>query len=139
MLNGHGGDFLRREYEDDLRREYDFLRREYEDLRREYEDLRRPFTITNRAHSTDVWNFPPVMPSPGKHPCEKPLPMLEHMIATSSRPGAAILDPFAGSGSTGVAAKAMGRKAVLVEMEERFCELAARRLAQDVLDFGGVA
>ena len=104
LLNGHGGDFLRREYED---------------LRREYEDLRRPFTITSRAYSTDVWNFQTVKPSPGKHPCEKPLPMLEHMIAVSSRAGATILDPFAGSGSTLVAAKLLGRKAVGVELEER--------------------
>ncbi len=127
-LNGNGGG----EY---LRREYEYLRREYEDLRREYEDLRRPFNITSRSHSTDVWNFPPVMPSPGKHPCEKPIPMLEHMIAVSSRPGDAVLDPFAGSGSAGVAAKALGRKAILIELDERYAEIAARRLSQDVLDF----
>ena len=100
---------------------------------REYEDLRRPFIVTNRAHSTDVWNLPPVMPAPGKHPCEKPLPMLEQIIAFSSKAGSLILDPFAGSGSTLVAAKALGRKAIGVELEERYCEITARRLAQDVL------
>ena len=138
VLNCDGGEYLRREYEY-LRREYEDLRREYEDLRREYEDLRRPFNITARAQSSDVWHFPTVLPYPGKHPCEKPEPMLAHMIEASSRPGSLILDPFAGSGSTGVAAKALGRKAILVELEERFCEIAARRLAQDVLDFTGGA
>ena len=114
------------------------LRREYEDLRREYEDLRRPFNISTRSHSTDVWNFPTVMPAPGKHPCEKPLSMLEQMIAVSSKADSLILDPFAGSGSTLVAAKNLGRHAIGVEIEERYCEITARRLAQDTL-FGGVA
>jgi site-specific DNA-methyltransferase (adenine-specific) len=44
-----------------------------------------------------------------------------------------ILDPWAGSGTTGHAAKNLGKKAVLIEREERYCEIAARRLAQDVL------
>ena len=127
VLNGDGGEYLRREYED--------LRREYEDLRREYEDLRRPFNITTRAQSSDVWSFPPVMPYPGKHPCEKPESMLTHMIRTTSRPGDLVLDPFAGSCSTGVAAKALNRRAVLIERDERWCERGARRLAQDVLNF----
>ena len=131
ILNGSGGDYLRREYED--------LRREYEDLRREYEDLRRPFTITDRALSTDVWTYPTVAPYPGKHPCEKPLVMVEHMIRVSTRPGDTILDPFAGSGTTLRAAANLGRKAIGVELDERYCEVIAKRLDQYALDFGGVS
>jgi len=48
-----------------------------------------------------------------------------------------LIEPFAGSGTTGRAAKDLGRKAVLVEREERYCEVAARRMCQEVLDFGG--
>ena len=132
LLNVNGTEYLRREYEY-LRREYEDLRREYEDLRREYEDLRRPFLITDRAHSTDIWAFDTVPPYPGKHPCEKPLPMLEHMITASTKPDWTVLDPFAGSGATLVAAKALGRKAIGVELEEKYCEIAARRLSQGVL------
>ena len=103
--------------------------REYEDLRREYEDLRRTFNAPNRQLLMDVWDFKTVSPYPGKHPAEKPLPLLEHMITTSSRAGDRILDPFAGSGSTLEAARALGRKAVGIEKDEAYCEKIAERLA----------
>ena len=69
----------------------------------------------------------------GHHPTEKPLPLASEFVALFSDPGEIVLDPFMGSGTTLRAAKDLGRKAVGIEIEERYCEIAAKRLAQEVL------
>lgn len=63
-----------------------------------------------------------------RHPSEKPVELLRELIESSSRGGEVVLDPFAGVGSTGVAAVLTGRRAVLCELEEKWCEIAVERL-----------
>lgn len=63
-----------------------------------------------------------------RHPTEKPVPLLRMLIESSSLIGETVLDPFAGVGSTVVAAVAEGRRGVGIEIDERYCERAARRL-----------
>ncbi len=58
----------------------------------------------------------------------KPKELMTALITDYSREGETILDPFAGSGTTGVAAKLNGRKCILIERDEKYCEVAAKRL-----------
>ena len=69
----------------------------------------------------------------GLHPTAKPIPLLAKYITILD--AKFIIDPFMGSGTTLRAAKDLGRKAIGIELEERYCELAAGRLAQECLQF----
>ena len=124
LLNGDGGEYLRREYEE---------------LRLEYEELRRPFGLNDRHGASDIWDFPSVAPYAGRHPCEKPAGLLTHMIEISTRPGDTIIDCFSGSGAVLDAARQLGRKAIGIEMDEKWCRQAVRRLSQQAFDLGELA
>lgn len=67
------------------------------------------------------------------HPCPKPLQWLQWLIGLTTLPGETVLDPFAGSGTTLRAAKDTGIKAIGIEVEQKYCDIAVRRLAQGTL------
>jgi len=69
-----------------------------------------------------------------EHPTQKPLDLMRWIIGREQ--AAAILDPFMGSGTTLRAAKDLGRKAIGIEIEERYCEIAAKRMSQLAMELG---
>jgi site-specific DNA-methyltransferase (adenine-specific) len=82
---------------------------------------------------TDVWWMTIVQPASAErtgYPTQKPVRLLERIVAASSLPGDLVLDPFAGSGTTGVAAARLGRRWVLVDRNPAAVEIARARLAE---------
>lgn len=71
-----------------------------------------------------------------EHPCPKPLAWMSWLVGLCSLPNETILDPFMGSGTTLRAAKDLNRRAIGIELEEKYCEIAAKRMRQEVLAFG---
>jgi hypothetical protein len=85
--------------------------------------------VTPKLNGDDRWG----------HPAAFPPDVVDPWVLACSLPDEVVLDCFAGSGTTLRVAKDMGRRAIGIEISERYCEIAAKRLAQEVLDFGGVA
>jgi DNA modification methylase len=87
----------------------------------------------NKGHRSDVFTFAPARAAGSGHPTPKPLDLMKELCGWM--PGGVILDPFMGSGTTVLAAKAIRRTAIGIEIEEKYCEIAAKRLSQEVLYF----
>ena len=92
-----------------------------------YELMRQ---LNDGKQMTDVWRMPAVAKwekSCGKHPTQKPLSLLSRIIMASTKEGDWVLDPFNGSGTTGVAASLLGRKYLGIDMDLGYLELATKR------------
>ncbi len=86
--------------------------------------------INGGKQMTDVWRLPAIAPwekSCGKHPTQKPLALMSRIVLASTSPGAWILDPFAGSSTTGIAANLVNRRFLGIEREKDFSELSRNR------------
>lgn len=94
----------------------------------------RWFDTTDRVENI-IRNMPKIIPTARDHPTPKPVSLAGHFISLHTRPGDLVLDCFAGAGSTLEAAKLLNRRAIGIELEERWCEKAAERLSQEVFAF----
>lgn len=82
----------------------------------------------------NLWRIAPGASARARHPAVMPLELAVRAVRLSTWPGEVVLDPFMGSGTTLAAARLLGRRAIGVEVSERYCELAVKRLGQQVLD-----
>lgn len=95
-----------------------------------------PYLETGKGSRPNGWKQPANdYADKNGHPCPKPMGMMSWIVNRVTLKGMTLLDPFAGSGTTLRAAKDLGRKAIGIEIEEKYCEIAAKRMAQEVLSF----
>jgi adenine-specific DNA-methyltransferase len=113
---------------DELRLEYEKRRETLEPLRLRYEALRRPFQPFDARMKSDDWVYDCVQGYSGKHPCEKPVSLMNHLVGSTTKADQTILDPFMGSGTTGVAAVQMQRQFIGIERESAYFDIACRRI-----------
>jgi site-specific DNA-methyltransferase (adenine-specific) len=99
----------------------------------------------HRLDKKAVWNggghhgnYVTNIPQATGHPTPKSLSMVSSLVERFSNPSDLIFDPFAGGGTTLLAARNLGRRVIGVELEEKYCELIANRLSQEAFDFGGI-
>jgi site-specific DNA-methyltransferase (adenine-specific) len=83
--------------------------------------------------SNVIRGIPRIIPQADDHPTLKPLKLMSKFIQWHTEQGDLVLDPFMGSGTTLRAAKNLGRRAIGIEIEEKYCEIAAKRLSQEVM------
>jgi site-specific DNA-methyltransferase (adenine-specific) len=119
-----------------LQRNAPNLSKPYHKLRAEYLALkhnrgRRPFNMNRNKAYTDVWDFNVVNSYKGKHPCEKPADLMEHIISTSSNKGDIVLDTFLGSGATLKAAHKLDRQFIGCEFGNDEFNTTVNRLLQE--------
>lgn len=86
------------------------------------------------AHA--VWSHGVARATDFGHPTPKPIALIHDFVSAFTDPGDVVLDPFAGSGTTARACKDLGRRCVAIEQSEAYCEVIARRLAQETLPLG---
>lgn len=116
-------------YADAFKKDYDELKKDYDALKNDFYDTRAYFV--NADESNNVWNIEITKgkekDEAGGHATPKPIALCSRAIKSSSREGEIVLDVFGGSGSTLIACEQLNRKAYLMELEPKWCDVIIKR------------
>jgi DNA modification methylase len=97
-------------------------------------DGAKPWALGTASRDWQIANTAPVMATPNNiergHPCPRPVDQVSHIVEQWCRPGGIVLDPFMGSGTTGVACARLGRRFIGIEIEQAYFDIACRRIEQ---------
>ena len=126
-----------REYGKKVLKDYDFFKKDYDELKKDYDELKKDFysgrSYFDNTHDNmnNVWHFLKTSgeekETAGGHATPKPIALCSRAIKSSSREGEIVLDVFGGSGSTLIACEQLNRKAYLMELEPKWCDVIIKR------------
>ena len=117
-FGSHQFEFITEEHYNKLREHMDL--KPYEEIKKEYESLRRTFNLTSDKPYNNTWNFKQTPARKGRHPCEKPMDLISHIIDVSSNENDLIIDMFCGSCVVPKCCEAMNRRCIAGDIDDKY-------------------
>ena len=99
---------------------YEEIKKEYDEIKKEYESLRRTFNLTSDKPYNNTWNFKQTPARKGRHPCEKPMDLISHIIDVSSNENDLVVDMFCGSCVVPKCCEAMNRRCIAGDIDNKY-------------------
>ena len=99
---------------------YEDIKKEYDEIKKEYESLRRTFNLTPDKPYNNTWNFKQTPARKGRHPCEKPMDLISHIIDVSSNENDLVVDMFCGSCVVPKCCEAMNRRCIAGDIDNKY-------------------
>ena len=105
---------------EEIKKEYDEIKKENEEIKKQYKSLRRTFNLTSDKPDNNTWNFKQTPTRKGRHPCEKPMDLISHIIDVSSNENDLVVDMFCGSCVVPKCCEAMNRRCIAGDIDDKY-------------------
>ena len=105
---------------EEIKKEYDEIKKENDEIKKEYKSLRRTFNLSKGQPYNNTWNFKQTPARKGRHPCEKPMDLISHIIDVSSNENDLVVDMFCGSCVVPKCCEAMNRRCIAGDIDNKY-------------------